>query len=210
MAALQTADRRAAVGLVQRAQSAGLDFRTLYLQVFQPALEEIGTLWQINTISVADEHIATAITQSAMLSVYQNVADAPLRKTRSLVGACAESERHDIGLRMVCDFLDLEGWQTWYVGSSVPSDSLVSLIDGVRPNAVALSAALPTHVLELKAIIAKLRELRRPPFVLVGGRAFTKDPSLADAIGADATGSNAAAAVDVLNARLPAPADPLR
>ena len=203
MSALRTGDRRAAVGTVQRAQSAGHDLRALYLRVFQPALEEVGRLWQINAVSVADEHIATAITQSAMLSVYQSVTEATLSKRHTVIAACSENERHDLGLRMVCDFLDLAGWQTWYVGSSVPTDSLVSLTRGVKPDAVALSASLPTHLFELKSAIAKLRALPRPPYILVGGRAFTQDPSLAAEIGADATASDAAHAADVLHARFP-------
>ena len=203
ISALHSGDRRNALGLMQRAQEAGHDYHTLCLGVLQPALEEFGHLWQIDAISVAEEHIATAITQSAMLSLYQRVADVPVRKTRSFVGACAQSERHDLGLRMVCDFLDLQGWQTWYLGSSVPIDSLVSLVAATKPDAVGLSSSLDTHILELKDAIAKLKDRSNPPFVLVGGRAFRLDPSLATAISADATAPDAVGATRVLQARFP-------
>src|SRR5687767_9432891 len=86
--AIRVGDRRDAISAVQQAQEAGHDFRTLYLKVFQPALEEVGRLWEINAMSVAEEHLATAITQFAMLSLYQNVSRARERK-RSLIAACA-------------------------------------------------------------------------------------------------------------------------
>ena len=201
--AIRAGDRTAAIGAVQQAQAAGHDFRTVYLKVFQPALEEVGRLWQINVMSVAEEHLATAITQFAMLSLYQSVS-APAATQRSLIAACAETERHDLGLRMVCDFLELEGWRTWYLGSAVPVDSLVGLARTRKPNAIALSASLPTHIADLKRVITELKALKNPPFVLVGGRPFTRDASLAELIGADATAPDASAAVDVLKERFPA------
>jgi MerR family transcriptional regulator, light-induced transcriptional regulator len=203
MKAIRAGDRTAAIGAVQQAQAAGHDFRTVYLKVFQPALEEVGRLWQINVMSVAEEHLATAITQFAMLSLYQSVS-APPATQRSLVAACAETERHDLGLRMVCDFLELEGWRTWYLGSAVPIDSLVGLARTRKPTAIALSASLPTHIADLKHVIAELKALKNPPFVLVGGRPFTRDASLAELIGADATATDAGTAVDVLKERFPA------
>ena len=204
MKAIRAGDRTAAIGAVQQAQAAGHDFRTVYLKVFQPALEEVGRLWQINVMSVAEEHLATAITQFAMLSLYQSVSAPPAATQRSLIAACAEAERHDLGLRMVCDFLELEGWRTWYLGSAVPIDSLVGLARTRKPNAIALSASLPTHISDLKRAIIELKALKPAPFVLVGGRPFTRDGSLAELIGADATAPDAGTAVDVLKERFPA------
>src|SRR5690606_23666308 len=63
-------DRREAFRLVDRACEAGTELSRLYLEVFQPAMREIGRLWQENAITVADEHVATAITQAAMTRAF--------------------------------------------------------------------------------------------------------------------------------------------
>ena len=68
--ALRAGDRRRAFGVVDGARAAGLDLGAIYMEVFQPALREIGRLWQENAITVADEHLATAITQAAMARLY--------------------------------------------------------------------------------------------------------------------------------------------
>ncbi|HEU0013241.1 MAG TPA: B12-binding domain-containing protein, partial [Longimicrobium sp.] len=142
LAAIVAGDRRAAFAAVDAARGDGLDLRALYLDVFQPAMREIGRLWQQNRITVADEHLATAITQAAMARLYDEMftalgtRDAPL-----LVAACAETERHEMGLRMLCDLLELDGWDTVFLGASVPTEDLVRMVAERRPRVVALSAS---------------------------------------------------------------------
>src|SRR5690606_538709 len=129
--------RTDAFDVVERGSAAGLDVRTCYLEVFQPALRELGRLWQENRLSVAEEHLATAITQSAMLRLYAGL-DIPESDGPLLIAACAETERHEIGLRMLCDLLETEGWDTVFLGPSVPTESLVEMIQARRPDVVAL------------------------------------------------------------------------
>ena len=71
--AVLAGSRRTAFGVVDRALEAGLELRGLYLDVFQPALRDVGRLWQENRITVADEHLATAITQAAMGRLYERL-----------------------------------------------------------------------------------------------------------------------------------------
>jgi MerR family transcriptional regulator, light-induced transcriptional regulator len=202
VAALRAGDRRRAFDLVERAHAAGFHLRALYLEVFQPALREVGRLWQRNLLTVAEEHLATAITLSAMLRLTRELTF-PENPGPLLIAACAETERHEIGLRMLCDFLDLEGWETVFLGPSVPTDSLVQMIRERQPQVVALSASIPPHLPQLRATIAAIRAatLDRQPLILVGGRPFLDQPELATSIGADATAADAAEAAALLAAR---------
>lgn len=204
LAAVRSGDRRAAFATIDAARAAGLELRTLYLQVFQPTLREIGRLWQENLLTVAEEHVATAITQSAMLRVF-GTTDVPELTGPLLIAACTETERHEIGLRMLCDFMDMEGWETVFLGSSVPVESLVQMVVDRQPQAVALSASIPPHLPQLQATIAAIREATgdRPPLILVGGRPFLAQPELAERLGADQTANNAAEAASLLVDRFP-------
>lgn len=60
--ALVAGDRRRAFTVVETALRDGLTLRELYLSVFQPALREIGRRWEVGALTVAQEHLATAIT----------------------------------------------------------------------------------------------------------------------------------------------------
>jgi MerR family transcriptional regulator, light-induced transcriptional regulator len=206
VSALREGDRRAAFRVIDEARTAGLALATIYMEVFQPALREIGRLWQVNAISVADEHLATAITQAAMARVYGQVFTWTRRTAHTLIAACVDSERHEVGLRMLCDLLECEGWDTTYLGATVPVESLVAMVRDRRPEVLALSAALPPHLPQLRATIEAIRSAlgADAPLVLVGGRPFVEDPGLAARLGADLTASDAAAAVALLTRTLDA------
>ncbi len=201
LAAIRAADRHEAFAVLDRARDAEFGLAAIYLNVLQPALREIGRLWQENEISVADEHLATAISQSAMARLFDGVAAATEDRRRSLIGACADVERHEIGLRMICDLLELQGWTTAYLGGSVPIESLVSMVRAKRPDVVALSVALAPHLPRLRAMIHALREGLGDecPLILVGGRALMDRPELAVALGADITANGPDEAITLLD-----------
>ena len=203
LAAIRAGDRRRALTVVDEARAAGLGLRVLYLGVFQPALREIGRLWQANEITVAEEHLATAITQMAMARLYNDLCTASPQPGRMLVAACAETERHEVGLRMVCDLAESEGWDAIYLAASVPLDGLVAMVRERRPHVVALSASIAPHLPQLRSMTRAVRDIggEAGPYILVGGRPFIDDPGLARRLGADATAPDAAEAVERLRER---------
>jgi MerR family transcriptional regulator, light-induced transcriptional regulator len=202
LAAIRAGDRRRAFAAVDEARRDGLDFIDLYLDILQPALREVGRLWQENKMTVAEEHLATAISQMVMARVYtEEVLRASEQRDRRIVAACADSERHDVGLRMVCDVLERDGWDVSYLGASVPVESLAQLVSERRPDAVLLSASIAPHLPQLRTMIERVRAAARgeaQPFVLVGGRPFLDDPDLARRLGADASAADARVALDRL------------
>jgi len=197
--AIREGNRRDAFRVIDEAREAGVDLSRLYVEVFQPAMREIGRLWQENEITVADEHVATAITQAAMARAFEQVFAWGEGRGRSLVAACADTERHEVGLRMICDLLELRGWDTTYLGATVPVESLVVMVDRKKPDVVALSVAIAPHLPRLRMMIEQIRSLiRNPPLILVGGRPFLEDPTLATRLGADLTAEDAVQAVELL------------
>jgi methanogenic corrinoid protein MtbC1 len=200
--ALERGDRQSAFHVVDTRLASGSSLRDIYLEVVQPSMRDIGQLWQDNVLSVAQEHVATAIAEASMSRLFEKTFVWQDNRSPKLLAACAEDERHQIGLRMLCDLLELDGWDTLYVGASVPIESLVELVTKSNPDAVALSATIAPHVPRVKAAIAEIRaaKLARQPVIAVGGRAFHGDPELARRIGADVTATDAGEAVRMLDA----------
>ena len=201
VAGLVAGDRRRAIAAVEAGRAAGLDLRTIYLSVLQPALREVGRRWETGAMTVAQEHLATAITQTIMSRLagehFQDNDGGPM-----LIAACVDAERHAVGLRMLCDLLELEGWTSLYLGASVPTRDLVRMVGERRPQAVALSVSLPPHLLPTQAAISDVRALGSPqPVVVLGGRAI-HDAALAERLGADFTARDAGEAVDRLKQRV--------
>ncbi|WP_420125600.1 cobalamin B12-binding domain-containing protein [Longimicrobium sp.] len=206
LAAIRAGNRRQALGVVDLALAGGMDARTLYLQVFQPAMHEIGRLWQENLITVADEHLATAVTQLAMSRLYEQLFGDRADAGPLLVAACAQDERHELGLRMICDLLELDGWDTVFLGASVPVEDLVRMVVERRPEVVALSASITPHLARVREAVQAIREAmpEGAPVIAIGGRAFAGDEALAERMGADLTAKDAVEVAERLKERFAA------
>lgn len=68
--ALTVADAGGAGRVARQALGEGIGVAGLYQRVIAPAMWRIGDLWEQGKISVADEHLATALTHQAMAGIY--------------------------------------------------------------------------------------------------------------------------------------------
>jgi len=59
--------------IVNQLLDMGTDIRSIYEDLFWRSLYQVGELWEQNRISVAHEHLATAITESLLLLVYPSL-----------------------------------------------------------------------------------------------------------------------------------------
>jgi methanogenic corrinoid protein MtbC1 len=193
---LLAGDRRAASQLILDAVRGGMSVRDVYLHVFQRSQHEIGRLWQLNRISVAQEHYCTAATQLIMGQLYEYVF-ASERTGHSMVATCVSGDLHEIGIRMISDFFEMEGWNTYYLGANAPTVDVVRTITERRVELLAVSATMTYHVRQVRELIAAVRacEPCREVKVLVGGFPFNIAPGLWKEIGADGVARDAAEAV---------------
>lgn len=192
---LLAGDRQGASLLILEAVRDGMAVRDVYMHVFQRTQYEIGRLWQGNEISVAQEHFCTAATQMIMSQLYPQIF-ATARANRSLVAACVGGDLHEIGVRMVADFFEMEGWDTYYLGANTPLPGILQAVAEHKPDAVAISATMSFHVGEVAEVVRALRtESGKAPRILVGGYPFGVDPDLWRAVGADGCAKDAPGAV---------------
>lgn len=174
----------------------GTPVREVYLNVFQRTQYEIGRLWQVNQISVAQEHYCTAATQLIMAQLYPYIFGA--EKSRgALVATCVSGDLHEMGARMVSDFFEMEGWRTYYLGANVPTPSVVQTLIQHEATLLAVSATITYHVRAVEALIAAVRRAPecRGVKILVGGYPFKIAQDLWRDIGADGSAPDAQEAV---------------
>lgn len=168
----------------------------IYTYVLGPAQRELGRLWQLGRISAAQEHYATAVTQMVMSQLHNRMR---LEQPRGLtiVGACVAEERHDVGLRMVVDFFEMDGWDTHYLGAGVPARDLVDIVADRQAQVIALSITMARAILPTADLIAALRADERTArvMVIVGGHMLDLAPGLWRRVGADACAPDAVAAI---------------
>jgi len=192
LAAQLAGSRREALRLViDEGLARGIPALDVELEVIQEAQREIGRLWQQNTITVAEEHMATAISHMALSHLYEHAPRA-LTNGKKVMVACVEGEEHDFPARLVADALDLAGFDVRYLGANVPTDSLLAAVKRERPDLLALSATMTFNVPALRRTVERVRlEAGTSLPLAVGGGACTWMAGLPHALGADATARDA-------------------
>lgn len=176
-----------------------LTIERLYLEILQPVLYEVGRRWQANEITIAHEHFVSAAAQSLMSRLYPQLF-ATTRRGRALVSACVGDEHHEIGLRMVTDLFELNGWDTYYLGTRLPAKAILAAVAARGAHALALSVTIPEHREDTRELILALRSSPgiATTIVLVGGAAFSAPGSWRE-VGADGYASDAMTAVHLAN-----------
>ena len=198
--ALLRGERHVASKLVLDTVQHGTPVRDLYLHVFQPALYEVGRLWMVNQISVAQEHYCTAATQLIISQLYPYILGGE-KKRGTLVATCVSGDLHEIGLRMVTDFFEMDGWQTHYLGANVPTSSVVQILIQYEATVLAISATITYHVRAVELLIEAVRRAPecRSIKILVGGYPFKVAPDLWRKVGADGFAADAQEAIILAN-----------
>ncbi len=198
--ALLRGERRQASQLILDTVEQGRSVKEIYLHVFQPVQREIGRLWQLNQISVAQEHYCTAATQLVMSQLYRHIFNVE-RVGRRLVATCVGGELHEIGVRMVADFFEMEGWDTYYLGANTPARDIIQATQERQADILAISVTLTTHLQGVSKLIGQVRAAveRTSLRILVGGYPFNMSSELWRSVGADGYAPDAQRAIELAN-----------
>jgi methanogenic corrinoid protein MtbC1 len=137
-----------------------------FLDVLTPALTEVGECWASGSVSVAQEHLASATVRAALQTLLSDQR-ADVRGTAVL--ACAPGEHHEIGLLMLAVLLRSDGWRVAYLGADTPCDEAVALADELDATVLCFSAASKENARDLSRTLAST-PLRESLTVVVGGR----------------------------------------
>src|SRR6201992_2596481 len=142
-------DRRAALQFIEAALRDGASVDEVRCRIVQDAQREIGRLWQEDRITIAQEHMATAISQLALAHLFQR-SEFKGRVNKKVLVACVPGEHHEFPARLLADALEVGGYDVRFLGADVPLDSLVHSIEVETPDVVALSMTMLFHLSALR------------------------------------------------------------
>jgi methanogenic corrinoid protein MtbC1 len=198
LSALLRYERHAASALILGAVENKISIKEIYRHVFERCQYEIGRRWQLNVVSVAQEHYCTASTQLIMSQLYPYIFRSDRTARGTIVAACVSGELHEIGARMLCDLLEMEGWNTIYLGANVPTAGIIDVLRDNHSNILAVSASMTFHIPAVREVIAAVRLASPTTRILVGGYAFKIAPDLWRDVGADYFTKDAAEAISLI------------
>lgn len=100
-------------------------FQEVFMQVFVPLMNEIGVLWQTDTITPAHEHfISYLIKQKLLINIEKEQTKPVLYNDKVYVLSLPMNEIHELGLMYVHYEILLKGYKAVYLGESMPIDNL--------------------------------------------------------------------------------------
>ncbi|MSN26832.1 MAG: cobalamin-binding protein [Geobacter sp.] len=165
-------NRKTALEIIMDAYRGGYPIPGIYMDIFQEAMYEIGRLWETNRITVADEHMGTAITQYVMSNLYQHFEIADHQRGR-LVVTGVQGELHQVGANMVADVLESDGWNVQFLGTNVPAEGVIHSISQHRADLFGISSTMLFNVPKVIQLVeAVRREFGNSINIILGGGAF--------------------------------------
>lgn len=187
LAAILGGQRQAALNIADEALRAGHNHVDIDVDIFAASLHHVGELWELNKISVAQEHMATAITQYAIAAIYPRLVPPAVRRG-SMVVTGVSGELHQIGANLVADAMEANGWTVRFLGTNLPHSSVLSAVEESSADVLCISttivANLPSAAELVRVVRARLSE--RAPRIVLGGAAYRLVTRFAREIGAAA------------------------
>lgn len=179
-------DRLACSDITRQYLKEGHSIKELYENVFKLALYEVGRLWETNKITVATEHLATAITEGILNELFEQIVSGK-RFNRKVVVACVEKEQHQVGIKMVADIFEMKGWESCFLGTGIPTSELIRYIHEVKPDLLAISLSVYFNYANLVKMVEAIRSEFPTLHILLGGQAFahvshTESAALGDVV----------------------------
>jgi methanogenic corrinoid protein MtbC1 len=204
LAAMVNADRSAAAEIIGQALAAGIEPRQVITDILDPAIVHLGRLWEEETMSLAQNFVASKIAEDTLLRCIPENTGHAHAKGAVVIGNI-EDDFHSLGRKTVSLFLSAAGWDVHDLGNDVPAEEFLSKALEVNACVIGASAMMQTTALNIRKLRQLIddRGLTGRIKLAVGGAVFNWRPDLVAEVGGDGTAHNAIGA-DELFMRLQA------
>ncbi|MFZ6032219.1 MAG: cobalamin B12-binding domain-containing protein [Melioribacter sp.] len=164
-------DKAACKSIVEELLADGESIKEIYLGLFQRSMYRIGQMWERERCSIADEHIATKITE-ALVDWSIEASKCKNKKDKSVVIACIDKEYHELGAKMVAGYFEINGWNSTFLGSSTPLGEIIRLIGKKQPDVVGISINFYMNIPRLTKLVSMIKSDFPEQEIIVGGQAL--------------------------------------
>jgi len=190
--AMINADRSGAAEIVERALDCGIAPARVVTEILDPAIVRLGSMWERETMSLAQNFIASKIAEDALMRCLPEHREPQRYKGVAVIGNI-EDDFHSLGRRTLGLFLGAAGWKVSDLGNDVPAEQFLEKALEMRARVIGASAMMQTTALNIR----KLRDLidreglKDRIKLAVGGAVFNWRPELVAEVGGDGTARNA-------------------
>jgi methanogenic corrinoid protein MtbC1 len=138
-------------------------------RILKPVMYKIGDDWANGRISIASEHVASNVAQTLVKIIMDQVTGNANKK--KILICVPLGEEHHLGCDVLETFLSLKGFKVYNMGTSMPTESILSFIENNKPDVVLLSITLEDNLSAGQRLVKKIKDQYDIP-ILVGGFAL--------------------------------------
>ncbi|MSV26926.1 MAG: cobalamin B12-binding domain-containing protein [Nitrosarchaeum sp.] len=138
-------------------------------KILRPVMYKIGDDWANNKISIATEHVASNVAQ-ALVKIIMDQVTGMVNKKKILL-CVPVGEEHHLGCDVLETYLSIKGFKVYNMGTSLPTESILSFIESNKPDVILVSITLEDNILAGQRLVKKIKEQYNIP-ILIGGFAL--------------------------------------
>lgn len=167
---------------------------TVCTSILQKGLNEIGSGWFADKVSVQQEHFASALA-SRRVETLMSMTPQPSRNSSVLLG-CPQGEWHTFPMLLIDLFLRRRGWRVVNLGADIPVDRIVTTTISINPDLVVMAAQTIVSAASLRETYLALRSSAKP--LGFGGLIFNRVPELRNHISGVFLGEDLESGISVI------------
>lgn len=155
-----------------------ISIKELYEEILVKALENLTDIESNPKHKIWYEHVQSSIVRTIIEMAHPFVLAKKAQDTgKKAAVICPVNEQHELGARMINDYLVLGGIQSYFVGRDTPRNEFVKMIEEMKLDYVAISVTNYYNISEVHKIIRVINENISDIKIIVGGRAIRNNPA---------------------------------
>jgi methanogenic corrinoid protein MtbC1 len=185
------------VYLCEQGLRAGISAQELLNAGLCSGMQEVGELYDRKEYFLPEMLLSAQAMRSgvdALRPAIKTTGEAASGET--VVLGVVEGDVHEIGKNLVAIMLEAAGYLVIDLGTNVPAAEFVNRVIQSGADVLALSTMMTTTIPSMRATVELARELESRPSIVVGGAPLS--PAIAEDMGADGYGENAARAASLV------------
>ncbi len=180
--------------LVDQALSTGIPTAQILNEGLIAGMEKLGIMFKNNEVFIPEVLVAARAMNAGLAKLEPYLVRDGIQPKGAVVIGTVKGDLHDIGKNLVAMMLRGAGYRIIDLGIDVSAEKFVAAAKDNQANIVALSALLTTTMIQMKNIVAAVRDSGLGIPVIVGGAPLTRE--YANEIQAQGYAPDAASAVE--------------
>ena len=172
----------------------GLDVSLILNDGLIAGMNVIGGLFKNDEVYVPEVLMAARAMHTGLAVIKPLIASAGLKEKGVVAIGTVKGDMHDIGKNLVIMMLEGAGYKVIDLGTDVPTEKFLQVVEDEHPQVVGLSALLTTTMPQMQETVKRLQEYGNGIKIVVGGAPISA--KFAREIGADGYAADAASAVE--------------